>query len=261
MAASSSFWSTCQTTPRALTRASATLSRFSVVLAKARLPLSCGSIPRPASIMSAAAHLRTWTCCRFWWIGSRAAERRATSLSSNSRPRSRSRPTARCHYASGRHGRLTKRAMRKSRQALPAHVDAWLVAGDGEYDHGTERHPPKMAPVRPPCIGDYARSVDHGYGHNDPVPSHPRPHRRRGDQQDAAADPRHRAGLIDQPDQRFQPRGLDGGAGKQPGFAEHTVNQSDRDCGDARSLQEQIAHWNHLPYMTVWSLCARGWPM
>src|SRR3954449_6013756 len=100
------------------------------------------------------------------------------------------------------------------------------------------------------CIGECGERENTGNRQHDPMPRRFRVHPGRGNQQHAAADPRHRAGLPHQPDQEAQASRLNGSARQYFGFAEHTVYQRYHYRGDARHLQQEIAHCG-TPYRTV----------
>ncbi len=80
------------------------------------------------------------------------------------------------------------------------------------------------------------------------------------EQQYTAADPGHRAGLPDQPYQRPQALRLDGRTSEHFGFAEHAVDQGDRNCGDAGALQDEIAHLTDL-HTVMYGYGARAGPV
>src|ERR1051326_5405976 len=98
----------------------------------------------------------------------------------------------------------------------------------------------------------------HRGGRHDPVPRRLRRHPRRGHQQHAAADPRHRAGLPHRAHQGAHPRRLDGGAAEHFCFTQHAVDQRHHNRGGSGTLQQQIAHRISPPYSTVWYY-ARRW--
>src|SRR5258706_16144995 len=77
---------------------------------------------------------------------------------------------------------------------------------------------------------------------DNPVPCRLRGHQGGGNQESAAADPGHGAGLPDQANQLAQARRLDGGAREYLGFAEHAVNECDRNRGQPGTLQQEVAH-------------------
>src|SRR5216683_2836257 len=93
-----------------------------------------------------------------------------------------------------------------------------------------------------PGIGQRGKPKHCGERYDNPVPRRLRRHPGCGDQQHAAADPCHGAGLPDQTDQIAQPRRLDGGARKHFCFSQHAVNQRYCDRADPSALQQNIAH-------------------
>jgi hypothetical protein len=109
---------------RALTRGSVIFSSCKRACAKPRSRISCAFIQRPASIMLAAADHRMSTCCRCSSTGWRMAAHLKISPSSNSRQYCPSRSTAHCCFASGRPGRITRRAIPGAQPASYAHHEA-----------------------------------------------------------------------------------------------------------------------------------------
>ncbi len=115
-----------------------------------------------------------------------------------------------------------------------------------------------MSAAQGPGVGKRGKGEHRGECCDNPVPRRFRGHPGRRDQEHAAADPRHRAGLPHQPDQGAQASGFNSGAREHFGFAEHAVDQRDRDRGHAGTLQQEIAH-HRSPYITVWWLWRTDW--
>src|SRR3954447_15938205 len=125
-----------------------------------------------------------------------------------------------------------------------------LISRERQCHHGAERHPAEMPAPGRQWIGERGERENTGNRQHNPMPRRFRVHPGRGNQQHAAADPRHRAGLPHQPDQEAQASRLNGSARQYFGFAEHTVYQRNHYRGDPRHLQQEIAHCG-TPYRTV----------
>ena len=93
-----------------------------------------------------------------------------------------------------------------------------------------------------PRVRGRGKAVDRGADDRDPDPRRLRPKARRGDEEDADAEPGERAALPDEAQQPPRPGGLDPRLGEDMRLAEDAVNDRRDDAEAARRPHREVTH-------------------
>jgi len=118
--------------------------------------------------------------------------------------------------------------------------------------NGTAHYAPSnVAPSRRHSIQDGGVSIDDNCHRDDPLTGGLRAEGRRGNQQDANADPVDGAGLPDPTQQVPRPLRLDMRLGEHSQLGDGAVCDGDKNGQYARDLKSQISH-HPPPYRTAW---------
>jgi hypothetical protein len=124
----------------------------------------------------------------------------------------------------------------------PARSAMALETHQRQCNDTAHQAPADVTPSRGDGIPDGAVSVDDNRDGNDPSAGSLRPERGGGNEQDTYADPVHRAGLPDHPQQTPRPPRLDTRVGEHTQLGDGSVRKCDKDGQHTGGLKRQIPH-------------------